>query len=125
MRGRERILVLDIDEQLLVELEGLLENQGFETTTTWEYREALQLLQSHEFDFVLVGDHPPDIDPSELLKQLHAMQSSPPCIVLRSPNLEPTLRVPGVLAVVDRHSPSDILRVIKERVELRQRFTAA
>ncbi len=81
---RNRILVLDIDEQILMELERLLENEGFDTTTTWDSAEALAQVRTRHFDLLLVGDHPPEISGSEMLRELQCSRVSVPCVILKT-----------------------------------------
>ena len=78
---RKRILVIHWDEDELISIEHLLENEGFETTTTWDLREGVNLLRDRHFDLVLVADHVPACDAGEVLRKL---QSGTPCIVLRN-----------------------------------------
>ena len=70
MSGGTRVLVLDFDENLLMRLEQLLEDSGFSTTTSWDVGEALNLLQSGYFDFLVVGNRPPKLDPVNILKEV-------------------------------------------------------
>jgi DNA-binding NtrC family response regulator len=73
---RKTILIVDDDEQVLIELERLLENQGYNTTTAWSGREALQLLQSKSFDFVLLDRDLPDFTREELMRQAQPCSKS-------------------------------------------------
>ena len=58
--SRKKILVADCHEDVLIILERLLEDAGFDTTTVWTAKEALTLLDSHAFDLVLVNKYLPD-----------------------------------------------------------------
>jgi|SRR5437588_10191192 len=73
---RKTILIVDDDEQVLIELERLLENQGYNTTTAWSGREALQLLQSKSFNFVLLDGDLPDFTREELMRQAQTCSKS-------------------------------------------------
>lgn len=66
---RKTILIVDDDEQVLIELERLLEDQGYSTTTAWSGRQALEFLQSRSFDFVLLDGDLPDLTRDELMRQ--------------------------------------------------------
>ena len=79
---RKTILIVDDDEQVLIELERLLENQGYDTTTAWSGGEGLRLLQSKSFDFVLLDGDLPDLTSEELIRQAQQCSKSQ-CIVLR------------------------------------------
>jgi CheY-like chemotaxis protein len=82
--SRKRILVPDTDAEFLIALEHVLEEEGFNTTTTWDSREAIALLASTRFDALLVGEHPPEVKSTELFKRLQAKHQGIPCIVMQS-----------------------------------------
>jgi two-component SAPR family response regulator len=66
---RKTILIVDDDEQVLIDLERLLEDQGYNTTTAWSGSDALQLLRTRSFDFVLLDGDLPDLRREELMRQ--------------------------------------------------------
>jgi DNA-binding response OmpR family regulator len=115
---RKKILILDRDEQVLIDLEQVLENAGFETTTTWDMEEALNLLSGRDFDLLLLGDHPPEVSGAELLKGLRSRGSSAPCIVLRCaprfPFEDLYLCRLGAYAVVSKSKDCDLVATIRE-----------
>ena len=80
---RRRILVLDRDEQTLLDLQKTLEDVGFKTTTTWDAAEALALARTRQYDLLLVGDQPPEITGSEILRELQCSRVSVPCVILQ------------------------------------------
>jgi len=69
MQGEEkrRVLIVDNNEDTLQTLQGILENAGFDTQTTWSGREALGLLESQGFDVLLVDDYLPDLHSNDFL----------------------------------------------------------
>ncbi len=110
---RKHILIVHWDDDQLIALERFLENQGFETTTTWNLQEGLDLLRGRRFDLVIVADHEPDVDAGEVLR---ALQSQSPCIVLRNggrcdPEYFLTLGAKAVLFPWERES---LTRLVKE-----------
>ncbi len=115
---RKRILILDHDERVLIDLERILEDEGFETTTTWDLREALDLLAHRDFDLLVVGDHPPEVRCAELLKTLGSRQISRSCVVLQSAARHPFegqyLCWLGAHAVVPKWKYRDIVAKIQE-----------
>lgn len=127
MDVRKKVLVLDADERLLIELERLLEDAGFDTITTWELRDALALLCTRRFDMVLVGDHPPEIPASEVLKQLRKMQCFIHCGVLHSaePSANEYFHSLGAFAIYDKLLPNEIVQLIKNQFSDRARTVAA
>ena len=51
-----KILIVDDDEQVLIELERLLESEGYSTTTAWGGPEALAYTEQMQFDVLLVDE---------------------------------------------------------------------
>jgi PleD family two-component response regulator len=51
-----KILIVDDDEQVLIELERLLESEGYSTSTAWGGLEALALSDQLQFDILLVDE---------------------------------------------------------------------
>ncbi len=117
---RKKILILDHDERVLIALERMLEEEGFETTTTWDLREALDLIAGRDFDLLLVGDHPPEVRCAELLKTFRSRQISPSLIVLQTAARYPFeghyLCWLGAYAVMPKWNYCDIVAKIRERL---------
>jgi CheY-like chemotaxis protein len=81
---RKKILIVDNDETVLIALERALEEQGYETITAWDLPEGLNLMATTNFDVLLVGDHPPDLNCERLLKMLRSKQVWIPCVVMHT-----------------------------------------
>lgn len=116
--ARKKILILDQDETVLIELERLLEDEGFETATTWDFRQALDLLTFREFDLLLVADHLAEVSCSDLLKMLASRQAVPFCIVMQTRAAHPLTAQHrfslGTYAVVPKWEKGDLLAKIRE-----------
>ena len=69
-----KILIVDDDERVLIDLERLLESEGYSTATAWGGREALALSQKTRFDLLLVDEHLADLDSTTLLEGLRRSQ---------------------------------------------------
>jgi CheY-like chemotaxis protein len=70
MAERKRILLLHHDEDSLITLQWILENQGFDTTCTWDHAEAAGLMKSGRFDVVVFHEHALKSASGELLASL-------------------------------------------------------
>ena len=68
MADRKRILLLHHDEESLITLQWILENQGFDTTATWDQAEAAGLLKSSNFDIVVLHENALKNSPDALLE---------------------------------------------------------
>jgi len=117
---RKKILVLDYDERVLIDLERVLEDEGFETTTTWDVKEALDLFTHRDFDVLLMGDRPPEVRCTEFLKALRTRQISASCIVLQTAARYPFegqyLCWLGAYAVMPKWKYRDIVAKIREHL---------
>ena len=83
---KKRVLVADCHEEVLIVLEKMLEDAGFDTTTVWTAREALQLVASQVFDLVLINEYLPDAECEDLLRAFHKIHkrgAQVPCIVMQ------------------------------------------
>lgn len=79
---RKKVLVADCDGDVLIVLEKLLEDAGFDTTTVWTAKDALRLVDSHAFDLVVVNEYLPDAGCEEVVKALRQREKSIPCIIM-------------------------------------------
>jgi CheY-like chemotaxis protein len=79
-----KILIVDDDESVLIELERLLETEGYSTVTAWSGRDALALSMQMKFDLLLVDEHLADIDATTLLDTLHHTQPEAFRLVMHS-----------------------------------------
>jgi CheY-like chemotaxis protein len=81
---RQTILIVDNDERVLRVIEGLLANAGFDTRTASAGHAALDLLQSQEYDLVLLADHLDDFSFDGFLKALQRFPTRPSVILMQS-----------------------------------------
>jgi CheY-like chemotaxis protein len=81
---RKKVLIVDLDESVLITLEHVLEDAGCDTCTTWNVAEAVRLFTGDGFDFVLVGDHPPELDAEKILQGLIVRHPGCKCLVLEA-----------------------------------------
>jgi len=68
--ARIKVLIVDDDEDVLIELERLLEGEGYCTATAWSGLEALALSEKGQFDLLLVDEHLGDVDVDALWNEL-------------------------------------------------------
>lgn len=69
-----KILIVDDDEQVLIELERLLASEGYSTTTAWGGREALAQTEKMQFDVLLVDEDMAHPECSALSAELRRRQ---------------------------------------------------
>jgi CheY-like chemotaxis protein len=126
---RKRVLVLDNDPAFLVALERHLEDEGFDTTSTWDMQEAIALSCGGDFDLLVVGEHPPEVTSRTVLERLGARENPPRCVILdsvqRHPFQEQYFRSLGATAVIRKTRPEEVAAELRhacndERASLRE-----
>ena len=115
---RKRVLVADCHEDVLIVLERLLEDAGFDTTTVWTAKEAVKLVDSHSFDLVLVNEYLPDAECEEVLSALRKRGVTTPCIVMQpnAPEIVDFTRFEalGAKDIVCKHCFRQIVEIVRE-----------
>jgi DNA-binding response OmpR family regulator len=119
MQGhRKKILIADCHEDVLILLEKLLEDAGFDTTTVWTAKDAIRLADSHSFDLVLVNERLPDADCEDVLKALRKRGDRTPSIVMQPGTPETIastrLKALGAKNIVCKHCCRRILDLVRE-----------
>jgi CheY-like chemotaxis protein len=116
--SRKRILVVDCHEDVLIILERLLEDAGFDTTTVWTAKEALRLADSHAFDLILINEYLPHAECEEVLRALQKRGSQTPCIVMQpsAPEVADFRRFEalGAKDIVCKHCFRQIVEIVRE-----------
>ena len=77
-----KVLVIEDNENEARLLEGALRTDGFDVTTVWSQRLALQHLAQHEVDSVLLDYRLPDAEGLECLRKLRTLHPDTPVIVI-------------------------------------------
>lgn len=85
-RSKARILVVDDDEQVLTFLGHLLRYHGYDITEASDGRQALEILESRDFDLVISDIRMPGLDGLGLLRELKKRDKSPAAIILSACN---------------------------------------
>lgn len=70
MTHGQRVLVLDLSEDVLIRVQQVLEDSGIDTTTTADPREGKELMVTGFFDFLVIGNRPPLLDAARILLDL-------------------------------------------------------
>ena len=81
---KKRILIADIDGDLLTRLEVLFEDKCYQTTTAWGGQEAIQHLTAKPFDLVLLSDYLPDVSSEQLWGVLERLPVCPSVAILET-----------------------------------------
>ncbi len=80
--NRNKILIVDDEPNVCNFLSEFLDYKGFEPTITLSGKEALQQLESEDFDLVLLDIIMPEMNGFEVLERINQMDSKVPVIIL-------------------------------------------
>ena len=115
---RKRLLVVDDDELMLITLQRLLENAGYDTTTAWSGHEALRLLRQREFDLILLDEYLPGVTTEEVLRQLQRMPGKTPVVIIQTASLPDNLTANyarlGVCYFLSKREPEGVAASVGE-----------
>ncbi len=118
--NRRKILIADCDEHVLINLERLLEDAGYDTTTAWNAKEFRQLVNSRVFDLVLVNEYLPDAECEDLLQTMQEVNRLAHCIVLkpkvRSCHDFSDLDYSGTRDIVCKYAYPQIVDMVQQRL---------
>ena len=110
------VLIVDNDDHILSKFQQLLEDAGFNTTTTWSGREALGLLSSGVFDILLVDDYLPDLHPHNFLERVNRFPIQPSIVVMHCepprPDDLPHYQSLGVSELVNKRDPAKVCQAV-------------
>ena len=118
MKGdaKVNVLIVDNDDRILSKFQQLLENAGFNTTTTWSGHEALGLLRSGVFDVLLVDDYLPDLHSHNFLERVNRLPIQPSIVVMHNEPAKPDDRrcyqSLGVSELVNKRDPERVFRAV-------------
>ena len=103
VKERQRILVMDSNQDMLMLLNRTLELEGFDTVIFVDYDEALAMLDTINPDMVIMDTYLPDIDSLRILDIIRE-RSNVPIIVITADNELDTLKT------VFAHGADDFIR---------------
>ncbi len=80
--NRNKILIVDDEPNVCNFLSEFLDYKGFEPTITLSGKEALQQLESEDFDLVLLDIIMPEMNGFEVLERINQIGNKVPVIIL-------------------------------------------
>jgi CheY-like chemotaxis protein len=92
-----------------------LQDAGFDTRTTWSGQEALALLQSSEFDVLLLDSYLPDLHATDFLQRLMRLPLQPWVVVMKGSLASESLRrcrALGVSSVVSKRDAAQVVQAV-------------
>lgn len=115
---RKQVLLSDCHEDVLITLEKMLEEAGFETVTAWTAADTLKLLDTQRFDVLLINDYLIGGESQELLRAIGKQGSQINCIVM-VPNASEgsasmVVEKLGVCDVVYKHAYHSVVEKVRK-----------
>jgi DNA-binding response OmpR family regulator len=77
-----KVLVVEDDRSLLVELKQWLEVENYVVETAWDGRKALELLKAYHYDLIVLDWDLPYVNGLELLRDLRQRRDTTPVLML-------------------------------------------
>jgi CheY-like chemotaxis protein len=113
---KSKVLIVDNNQGTLEAFQQVFARVGFDTRTTWSGREALELLESQEFDVLLVDDYLPDLHASDFLSRVGRLPVQPWIVVMQAsmPTTGDLLRYAslGAFSVVRKHHLAEVCKAV-------------
>ena len=119
--SRDRLLIVDDDEDILRNLERILRLEGYETDTARTGLEAIEKTRRNFYNLVLLDIKLPDMEGTELLRKMH--ETFPKMIkimVTGYPDLENAIKSLNYGAdayLVKPVSVQELLDVVKQKLD--------
>lgn len=122
--GAKRVLIIDPHEDVLIAVEKLLEDAGFDTRTAWCGPDALSSIRRERFDVVLISEYLPDCGCETVLNEIGRRNKGVRCFVMQAfaPSMADNRFADlGASGVVCKHDLAAIKHLVMDAVrELRR-----
>jgi DNA-binding response OmpR family regulator len=122
---KEKLLIADNDESVLIELERVFEDEGYATTTVLTRDEVSALLCDGEFDLVVLDDHFSDGDSIDVLTNIRRSEMRPLVVVTfhryPAPDQRARLCELGVSAFVEKLAHPEMVEIVRHLLAPRPR----
>lgn len=117
MAESSRMLAVDDDKDLLQSIYSQFAAEGFEVDTALDGDIALQLLEDHTYDIVLLDLKMPRMDGLTVLEEMKKLKKFPNVIVLTAVHDIPTalecLRIGAKDYITKPYDPEELLQIIR------------
>lgn len=115
----KRLLIVDPHPDVLIELQRVFEDAGFDTETAWGGGDAIRLLHRSRFDVALVSDYLPDSNCHMVLAQIMRAGNLPVVVMqaaAEAMDRRDDLLAFGASAVVCKHDLAAVKDAIGDAV---------
>ena len=121
---RPTILVVDDDEVILMSFARILEKDGYDVETAATAHEAIKRCKNGSYDLALLDIRLPDMDGTQLLKELHAVSDTMIIIMVTGyaslDNALQSLLLEANAYITKPVDPPELLKVVAEALSERR-----
>jgi DNA-binding NtrC family response regulator len=121
---KNTVLIVDDDRAILESAKAIIESAGYAVQTAETARDAIRKVKSDWFDIALLDIKLPDMEGTELLKQLQAIKPRMIKIMVTGyASLESAIECVNLEAkayIVKPFNPADLLQVMEEKLKERR-----
>ena len=121
---KNTVLIVDDDREILERAKAILESAGYAVQTAETARDAIRKVKSDWFDIALLDIKLPDMEGTELLKQLQEIKPRMiKIMVTGSASLDNAIQCVNLEAkayIVKPFNPAELLQVIEEKLKERR-----
>ena len=121
---KNTVLIVDDDRAILESAKAIIESAGYAVQTAETARDAIRKVKSDWFDIALLDIKLPDMEGTELLKQLQAIKPRMIKIMVTGyASLDSAIQCVNLEAkayIVKPFNPADLLQVMEEKLKERR-----
>jgi len=121
---RNRILIADNDEEVLIALERTLETEGYETTVAFSHQQVSEMLCQHSFDLFVLDDYLAEVHCVQVLAECRRAGMVPWAIVTYHHDPSPAERKQamalGAIAWVNKRAYEELTGIVAYVLETRR-----
>jgi len=113
--NKKKVLVVESNDATATAFQKQLRDAGFDARTTWSGHEALALLQSNQFDVLLMDNYLPDLHATDFLERLNRLPLQPWVVVMRGGSSSESLRRYrglGAASVVSKRDAAQVMEAV-------------
>ena len=117
--GTETILVVDDNKEIVYSISELLKYEGYEVVKAYDGMEALQALEEHEFNLILLDVMMPKLNGLSALMKVRERSKTP--VIILSAKTEESDKVSGLMLGADDYiekpySPAELIARVKAQL---------
>jgi CheY-like chemotaxis protein len=113
--NKKKVLIVESNDATATAFQHKLQDAGFDARTTWSGHEALALLQSNEFDVLLMDNYLPDLHATDFLERLGRLPLQPWVVVMKGGSASESLRRYrglGASSVVNKRDAAQVVQAV-------------